>query len=131
MNPRARAAFPALIAAQAAHSVEEYVFRLFDVFAPARAVADSFGIDRPLGFAVANLALIGFGIWCYVARVGPGRPSARAFAWFWAVLELANGFGHIGLAIAAGGYFPGLATAPLLVGIASWLVSGLLAKDRP
>lgn len=131
MNPRARAAFPVLIAAQAAHSVEEYVFRLYDVFAPARAVADSFGIDRPLGFAVANLALIGFGIWCYVARVGPGRPSARVFAWFWAVLELANGFGHIGLAIAAGGYFPGLATAPLLIAVAAWLALGLRSKDRP
>jgi hypothetical protein len=38
------------------------------------------------------------------------------------VLELANGLGHIALAIAAGGYFPGLATAPLLLAAGTGLV---------
>ena len=35
MTPRMRTAFLWLIVAQAAHSVEEYVFRLYDVLAPA------------------------------------------------------------------------------------------------
>jgi hypothetical protein len=129
MNPRTRTAFPVLIAVQAVHSVEEYVFRLYDVLPPARYVADSFGVARPLGFAVANIALVGFGLWCWLARVGPGRGAARALAWFWALLELANGFGHIGLAIAAGGYFPGLATAPLLIAAAAWLAFSLRSGD--
>jgi hypothetical protein len=39
MTPQSRRAFLVLILAQAAHSTEEYVFRLFDVFAPARFVS--------------------------------------------------------------------------------------------
>ena len=129
MNPRARAVFPVLIAAQAVHSVEEYVFRLYDLLPPASYVADSFGVARPLGFAIANIALVGFGLWCWLARVGPGRGAARAFAWFWALLELANGLGHVGLAVAAGGYFPGLATAPLLIAVAAWLALALRKEN--
>ena len=111
-----------LVLAQAAHSVEEYAFRLYDVLAPARYVSGLFGVDRQIGFVIVNAALVLFGLWCWFARVRPGRPSARALAWFWALLEIANGFAHLALAVAAGGYFPGLATAPLLIGL-----GGLLA----
>ncbi len=128
MPPRTSNLFLLLIAAQALHSVEEYHFRLFDRFLPARYVAEAVGVDRPLGFIVFNLALVGFGLWCWLARVGPGRRSARAFAWFWALLECANGLAHIALALAAGGYFPGLATAPLLLGIGLWLIADLRRK---
>ena len=131
MSPRARNLFLLLIAAQALHSVEEYHFRLFDRLLPARIVADAIGVDRPLGFAIANIALVGFGFWCWMARVGPGRPSARVFAWFWALLECANGIAHIALAVAAGGYFPGLATAPLLLGIGLWLITLLRRRNSP
>ena len=113
--------FLALILAQAVHSVEEYAFRLYDVLAPARYVSGLFGIDRQIGFVVVNSALVLFGIWCWQARVRPGRRSARAFAWFWALLEIANGCTHVALAILAGGYFPGLATAPLLLALGGWL----------
>ena len=111
--------FLALILVQAAHSVEEYVFRLYDVLAPARYVSSLFGVDRQIGFAVANSALVLFGLWCWAARVKPGR--GRGLAWFWALLEIANGCAHLGLAAMAGGYFPGLATAPLLIGLGGWL----------
>ena len=117
-----RSLFLALILAQAAHSVEEYVFRLYDVLAPARYVSGLFGVDRQIGFVAANFALVLFGLWCWAARVGPGRRGGRGLAWFWALLEIANGFGHIALAIVAGGYFPGLATAPLLLGLGGLLV---------
>jgi hypothetical protein len=125
MHASVRKIFLALVLAQAAHSVEEYVFRLYDVLAPARYVSGLLGIDRQAGFAVVNSALVLFGLWCWWARVRPGRPSARAFARFWAVMEIANGCAHLALAIAAGGYFPGLATAPLLIGIAGLLVASL------
>ena len=125
MRSSGRTAFLALILAQAAHSVEEYAFRLYDVLAPARYVSGLFGVDRPVGFAVVNTALVLFGLWCWGARVRPGRPSARAFAWFWALLEIANGCAHLALAAMAGGYFPGLATAPLLIGLGLWLALGL------
>lgn len=106
-----------LVLAQAAHSVEEYAFRLYDVLAPARFVSGLFGVDRSVGFVVVNAALVLFGLWCWFARVRPGRSSGRGFAWFWALLEIANGCAHLALAVAAGGYFPGLATAPLLLGL--------------
>jgi hypothetical protein len=125
MHPSMRNLFLALILAQAVHSVEEYVFRLYDVLAPARYVSSLFGVDRQAGFAVVNSALVLFGLWCWWARVRPGRASARAFAWFWALLEVANGCAHFTLAAMAGGYFPGLVTAPLLIGFGGWLAWSL------
>jgi hypothetical protein len=43
--------------------------------------------------------------------------GARAVAWSWACLELANGLGHSLLTVARGSYFPGVATVPLLLGL--------------
>lgn len=133
MDPRGRGAFLVLIVVQAAHSIEEYVFRLFDVFAPARFVSGLFSRDLALGFAIANAALVLFGAWCYLARVRPGHPAARALAWFWALLELGNGAGHLLLAVSRGAYFPGAATAPLLLGASLYLAARLLATpgDSP
>jgi uncharacterized protein with HXXEE motif len=126
VDQRTRLLFLLLIAAQAAHSIEEYAFRLYDLFVPARTVADLIGLSRPAGFIAANLALILFGLWCYLARIRPGRPSTRGFAWFWALIETANGIAHVALAVAAGGYFPGLATAPLLLGLGATLIVRLI-----
>jgi hypothetical protein len=127
MDSRSRAAFLALIVAQAAHSIEEYVFRLFDVLAPARFISGLLSRDLAQGFAFANIALVLFGVWCYVVPVQRGLPSARGFAWFWALLELGNGIGHTAFAFARGSYFPGVATAPLLLGISVYLIARLSA----
>lgn len=124
-----RAAFLALIAAQAVHSIEEYWFRLYDRLAPARMVSEALGFDRVLGFALANAVLILFGLWCYSARVRAGHRSWRGFAWFWVLIECANAVAHGALALAAGGYFPGLATAPLLLGLGLLLAWRL--AERP
>ena len=118
--------FLVLIVAQAAHSVEEYLTRLYDVFRPAHYVSTALGLAPPVGFVLANSALALFGLWCWRFRVRPLHPSARAFAWFWAILETLNGVGHFALAIFAGGYFPGLYTAPLLFGIGGWLALRLM-----
>ena len=123
-----RHAFALVIAAQAAHSVEEYVFRLFDVFAPARFVSTLFTNDAATGFALANGALVAFGIWCYAARVRSLHPSAFAYAWFWTCLELANGTSHILQSFIRGGYFPGVGTAPLLIASAGYLGARLLRR---
>jgi hypothetical protein len=130
MDLRNRAAFLALIAAQAAHSIEEYVFRLFDVLAPARFISGLLSSDLARGFAIANIALVLFGVWCYVARVRHGLPPARGLAWFWALLELGNGIGHSAFALGRGGYFPGVATAPLLLALSLYLIARL-SKGRP
>lgn len=109
--------FALLIAVQAAHSIEEYFTRLFDVFAPARFVSDLIGLDRPTGFVVANLALVGFGLWSWLARVRPQRGAWRGLAWFWVALESLNGIAHLQLALGTRDYFPGAATAPLLLAL--------------
>jgi hypothetical protein len=110
--------FLGLIVLQAAHSIEEYVFRLWEVLPPARFVSALVSRDLPLGFALANAALVLFGVWCYLARVRPGRRAGRTWAWFWMMLEAANGSGHLLFAALRGGYFPGAVTAPLLLACA-------------
>jgi len=129
MSRQSRWAFLALMVAQAAHSIEEYIFRLFDVFAPARFVSGLVSTNLGVGFAVANAALVLFGLWCYFARVRPGHPSGPVFVW-WTVLEFANGIGHSVLALSRGGYFPGVATAPVLLGVSAYLAFRLSTPSR-
>lgn len=131
MEPRIRVAFLTLILAQAVHSVEEYVFRLYDVFGPARFVAGLVGIEPSAGFAVVNVGIFMLGMWCWLALIRRGRAAAWTVAWVWALIEIANGFGHIALASAADGYFPGLYTAPLLIAAGLWLITCLVRFERP
>jgi hypothetical protein len=118
---RIQAAFFLLIAAQAAHSCEEFVTRLFEVFAPARYVSGLVSNDLAAGFLVVNTVLVGFGLWCWVIPVRSGWRSGEAIIWFWTILELGNGAGHLALAATRGGYFPGAGTAPLLLLLSAWL----------
>ena len=133
MRPDRRARlFFWLIAAQAAHSLEEYAFRLYDVLAPARWISRVVGGSDPaLGFAIANTAIVLLGVWCAVARVRPAHPSAAAWMWSWTALEGANGAGHLLLAAGAGGYFPGAFTAPLLLALAVALGRALAGPADP
>jgi len=130
MDSRSRSAFLLLIGAQAAHSIEEYVYRLFDVFGPARFVSNLFSSDAATGFIIANFGIVLFGLWCYLARVRTPHPGEQAYAWFWACLELANGVGHFVLSGARGGYFPGVGTAPLLIGSSAYLGTRLMRLGK-
>jgi uncharacterized protein with HXXEE motif len=121
MNARIKLAFLALILAQAAHSVEEYVFRLYDVWAPARFVCSLVSNDIATGFVISNAALVLFGLGCYLVPVRIGHRSARVWVWIWIIIELINGTGHSVIALARGAYFPGVATAPLLLGLSIYL----------
>jgi hypothetical protein len=118
---RGRLVFLLLILAQGAHSIEEYVTKLYEVFAPARFVSSLVSSDLAVGFLVVNAALVTFGLWCWAVPVRKGWHAARGLIWFWTILELGNGVGHLGLALSRGGYFPGLVTAPVLLGLAAWL----------
>jgi len=81
-----------------------------------------FGLDAmPFSFFVAfNLAWIG--IWvASIPGLRSGRPTAFFAAWFLAIAGAVNGVAHPLLAVASGGYFPGLVSA-IPVGAASlWL----------
>lgn len=128
MDARSRTTFLLLIVAQAAHSVEEYVFHLYDVFLPARVISGLFGNDLAFGFAVFNVALVLFGVWCYFARVRPSHPSARQWMWPWVIVETSNGIVHPAVALWRGGYFPGVITAPVLLVLACYLGSRLIRQ---
>lgn len=123
-------AFLGLILSQAAHSIEEYVTRLYEVFGPARFVSGLVSPDLRLGFLIVNAAFFTFGLWCWAVPVHNGWRIARGFMWFWIIMELANGAGHFALAVAHHGYFPGVATAPLLLFFAVRLLS-LINRQRP
>ncbi len=123
---RIQLVFLLLVLAQAAHSVEEWVTQLYEVFAPARFVSSLVSSDLATGFVVVNAALVTFGVWCWCVPVRSGWRSASGLAWLWALLELGNGIGHSVLALARGAYFPGVLTAPLLVGLAAVMVALLV-----
>lgn len=126
MNSRTQVAFLALIVTQAAHSIEEYIFRLYDVFAPARFFSSLVSDNLTIGFAVVNFGFVLFGVWCYFARVRPGHASAIGLIWLWIVIEMINGIGHPAIALARGMYFPGVITAPVLLLIAIYLAKQMI-----
>jgi hypothetical protein len=116
-----RGRFGLLVAAQTAHSIEEYVGRLWESFPPARALAGLVSTDRELGFLAINVGLVAFGVWGWAVPMRRGYASARTIAWFWVVLEAVNGLVHPLWSLSAGGYTPGAATAPLLLAFAALL----------
>ena len=59
---RFQVAFGVLVLAQAAHSVEEYVGRLWESFPPARFLTGLLSQDLERGFLVINVSLVAFGL---------------------------------------------------------------------
>ncbi len=71
-------------------------------------------------FVLFNLTWIG--IWAAsVPGLRSARPAAFFAAWFLAIAGMLNGIAHPLLAVAAGGYFPGLASSPFIGGVSAWL----------
>jgi hypothetical protein len=122
LERRERLVFLCLILAQGAHSIEEYVTRLYAVFPPARFVSSLISHHLAVGFLFVNAALVTFGLWCWAVPIRSHWPVAGAIVWFWMLLELGNGIGHLFLALSQRGYFPGVATAPFLLFFAGWIV---------
>jgi hypothetical protein len=114
INQKARFGFLALVIAQTLHSVEEYVFRLYEVFAPARFVSGLISTDLRTGFIVFNLVFVMFGFWSYAVPVRRALPAAIPLMWFFIVVEIMNGIGHPLMSILERSYIPGTATAPVL-----------------
>jgi hypothetical protein len=73
-------------------------------------------------FLVFNLGWLA--IWtASVPGLRSGRSGAVFAAWFLAIAGLFNGIAHPLLAVAAGGYFPGLVTSPVIgvAGAVLWI----------
>jgi hypothetical protein len=128
--PQHKLAFGALVLTQAVHSVEEYVGRLWETFPPARFLTGLVSQDLERGFVALNVALVAFGVWCFMWPVRRDWPSAVSLAWTWVTIELINGVGHPLWSIRMGGYTPGVATAPVLFVVALYLAKQLSASRR-
>lgn len=118
---RSQATFGALVLAQGAHSVEEYLGRLWETFPPAAFVTGLIASDRELGFLVINVALVTFGLWCLLVPVLHNWKASTGLMWFWIILESINGIGHPIWSLARRQYTPGALTAPLLLVLALYL----------
>ncbi len=118
-------AFGALVLAQAAHSLEEYMGRLWESFPPTRFLTGLISQDLEQGFVVINVSLVAFGVWCFLWPVRRQWPGALGLAWLWVGIELINGIGHPLWSLSQLGYTPGLATAPVLLILALYLASQL------
>ena len=87
------------------------------------------GMPLPL-FVVFNL--IWLGIWvASVPGVGSARAPAFFAAWFLAIAGMLNGIAHPLLAVAEGGYFPGLMSSPFIGVVCIWLLLRLCRATRP
>jgi hypothetical protein len=129
-SPSYASTFLALVTTQAAHSTEEYVGRLYEVFPPARFASGLVSQNRELGFVVLNFAIVVFGMWCYAWPVRKRWRGARAVAWLWVGIETLNGIGHPVWSVVSGMYVPGTATALILFVLALRLASRLASERK-
>lgn len=74
--------------------------------------------DLQLGFIIFNVALVAFGVWCWLSPVRRRSGLLVTVTWFWIVLELVNGMGHLLWSIREMRYTPGTATVPVLLVLA-------------
>ena len=127
---RFQVAFGALVLVQAAHSIEEYLGHLWESFPPARFLTGLVSSNLERGFVLLNVALLSFGLWCFMWPVRRNWPIAVSLAWCWVVIEFINGIGHPLWSLREGGYTPGLATAPILLVLAVYLAHQLRRATR-
>ena len=127
---RSRWLFTALVLAQAAHSVEEYLGRLWEFLPPARILSGLVSPDLERGFLVLNISIFVFGVWCVLWPVRRGWPSATPIMWGWIVVEISNGFVHPLWSMVNGFYTPGTGTAPFLLALALLLALELRGSTR-
>jgi len=125
MMSRLEHTFGALVAVQAAHSIEECLGRLWESFPPARFVAGLISTDHERGFVIGNVVLVAFGAWCLIWPVKRRWAISTPLLWWWAAIETINGVGHPAWSLIKGGYTPGVATAPLLLILALYLAMQL------
>ena len=128
---RPEATFLALVAVEGAHSIEEYIGRLWEVFPPARYITGLVSQDHQFGFVVINVSLFLFGVWCVLWPVRHRWPSVRVFAGIWIGIATLNGIGHPLWSLRLQAYTPGVITAPVLLILAILLAVQLGKLGTP
>ena len=123
--------FLLLIIVQSLHSIEEYAGRLYEIFPPARIVSGLISQNLETGFVIFNVVLVSFGLWCFWWPIRQHWSSAALFIWIWVGIELVNGIGHPLWSLSVLRYTPGVATAPVLLLLALYLVRQVPLLEKP
>ncbi len=121
-----RTTFIILILFQGLHSIEEYIGKLWKIFSITELFRNFVFGNIETCFIVINIGLFIFGLWCWLVPVRRNYIFARKLIWFWIVIEMMNGIGHSILAIYKRAYIPGVATSPILLITAVYLIHQLL-----
>jgi len=103
---------------QCAHFIEEYTTRFHERFPSLLGLAP-WSASFFVAFNVFWLI-----VWALAAQgIRSGSRVAFFPLWFFAMAMIVNGIAHPLLAVRAGGYFPGLITAPIvgIAGVALWM----------
>jgi hypothetical protein len=130
MNSKIKSGFLILVLIQAAHSIEEYIGRLWEVFPPAKFLTSLFSENHEKGFLIVNIGFLTFGILCWWFPIRGNYSAANGILWFWIILETINGVGHPIWSIIQKEYTPGVVTAPLLFVVAAYLAITMVRLTR-
>jgi hypothetical protein len=106
---------------QALHSLEEFIFKFYEVFPPMASIyRNAPGLAQP-AFVFANSLLVLVAFVCLFGWVWPARQGAKAVAWVWVGVEAFNVIAHGVWAILIWGYNPGLVTGLGFVPVVAYL----------
>jgi hypothetical protein len=128
MNRRIRITFLLIALGQGLHSIEESIGKLWEVYPPATFLSGLVSPDLKTGFIIINVGLFIILILTWLITFSKSN-TTRGLLWFWTILELINGIGHMIWAIIERAYVPGLATAPILLVLALYLARQLIKKE--
>lgn len=121
MNNRIKTTFLTAVVAQALHSIEELIFKLYEVFPPIMFMYRNTPGLAKSAFVAFNLLLVLFGFFCFFRWVRPAREGARVVVWVWVGIQLATVAAHVIWAVSTWGYHPGLATVVVTAPVSSYL----------
>jgi xanthine/uracil permease len=128
MKINTKTIFLILVGVQGLHSVEEYFGKLWEVLPPTKWVCSLVSQNPRTGFIIINIALLLFGMGCWLFCFRKNKISIPGLIWFWVGLELINGVGHPFWSLTKMAYIPGLLTAPLLLILALYLSKRLISQ---
>ena len=124
MKRNIRITFLLIALVQGLHSIEEFIGKLWAIYPPATFICSLVSPDLKKGFIIINISLFIVLMLVWLGTFSKSF-STTGLLWFWAILEIINGTGHIIWATIEGSYEPGLATAPILLVLAIYLTKSL------
>jgi hypothetical protein len=127
MLSRIRLIFLLLVITQGFQSIEEYLGKLWEVFAPASFLSSLVSNLLKKGFLIINTGLFVFGLVTFFS-IRKNYIKIRGIIWFWISFETINGIGHPIWAFFEKAYVPGLIAAPFLLFFALYLAKLVLTS---